>query len=108
MNDHYARNPDHVRALKRARTYRITPERQWAMYHAQGGRCANAGCLAPLTFREAEVDHDHACCAGSYSCGLCVRAFLCCNCNSVLGHVKDDPRRLRGLADYLEVDRRRG
>ena len=48
------------------------------------------------------VDHDHNCCPTKTSCGKCIRGLICGNCNSALGHAKDDPERLRKLADYLE------
>ncbi len=47
------------------------------------------------------IDHDHACCPGSYSCGSCVRGLLCWACNVALGIVKDDPDVLKGLLAYL-------
>lgn len=48
------------------------------------------------------IDHDHACCPGSKACGKCVRGRICTNCNSALGHAKDDIDRLKGLIAYLE------
>lgn len=30
------------------------------------------------------------------------RGWLCMSCNVILGHAKDDPERLRALANYLE------
>jgi hypothetical protein len=51
---------------------------------------------APLT-----VDHDHNCCPGHVSCGLCVRGFLCPQCNSAAGLLGDDPERARLLASYI-------
>lgn len=40
------------------------------------------------------VDHDH-------STGL-IRGVICRACNNALGNAKDDPARLRAMADYLE------
>jgi Recombination endonuclease VII len=40
------------------------------------------------------VDHSHA--------SKCVRAPICGPCNRAIGHAKEDPARLRALADYLE------
>lgn len=55
-----------------------------------------SGWRAPLV-----VDHDHLCCPGQKSCGKCVRGFLCPNCNTAIGFMKDDPDRLAAAADYL-------
>lgn len=53
----------------------------------QGGGCAI--CHAASTAgRRLAVDHDHACCSGKTSCGRCVRALLCTNCNWVLGRME--------------------
>jgi len=49
------------------------------------------------------IDHDHACCSGDKSCGKCVRGLLCTNCNTALGHAKDDITRLHGLIAYLQT-----
>jgi len=48
------------------------------------------------------IDHDHSCCPGSRTCGRCVRGLLCQGCNHAAGKLRDDPVRIRALADYLE------
>lgn len=48
------------------------------------------------------VDHDHTCCPGSVSCGLCVRGFLCGQCNSAAGLLGEDPERVLALVRYLK------
>lgn len=90
-------------------------QRRWAyggkvndMWAAQGGLCANPGCQTVLAedSRSPHVDHDHRhqpYCAGAKSCGECVRGLLCASCNVALGQMRDDPTRIRGLADYLEA-----
>jgi len=46
----------------------------------QGGACEICGSIVPLN-----IDHDHKCCPGSYSCGECLRGLLCHICNLHLG-----------------------
>lgn len=65
--------------------YKLTLERYQEMLDAQEGRCAICGTDSPGADKENfQVDHDHGCCAGRNSCGLCVRALLCVRCNRVL------------------------
>ena len=48
------------------------------------------------------VDHDHVCCSGPTSCGKCIRGLLCSTCNKVLGQVKDNPKTLQAMINYLQ------
>lgn len=76
-----------------------------AMLDAQGGGCAI--CHDPIERGTWHVDHDHACCpTGARSCGKCIRALLCGNCNRGLGSFNDDTERLRGAIAYIEQWRR--
>lgn len=47
------------------------------------------------------VDHDHSCCAGTKSCGKCVRGLLCSSCNMMLGNAKDNLEILQRAILYL-------
>jgi len=47
------------------------------------------------------VDHDHNCCPGTHSCGLCVRGLLCTQCNCAAGLLGDDAERALALARYV-------
>lgn len=85
--------------------YNMTIAQHVALLDAQGGVCAICGGTNPNGYRLA-VDHDHACCPGNTSCGRCVRGLLCAGCNTAIGHVKDDPQRLRKAADYLDRNAR--
>lgn len=58
--------------------------------------CAACGSTADL-----KVDHDHACCPASRSCGQCVRGYLCHECNTAEGLLKT-PERATALALYMQ------
>lgn len=47
------------------------------------------------------IDHDHNCCPGSYSCGYCVRGILCNQCNTALGLFKDNTQIIKNSLEYL-------
>jgi hypothetical protein len=69
----------------------------------QQGRCYLCGDDLDLTKeRGFHLDHDHDCCPYGFSCESCRRGLTCPNCNLAVGHAKDDPSRLRRIADNLE------
>ena len=78
--------------------YGLTPEQYAAMLLEQNGVCAV--CRQPETgirrgeLKSLDVDHDHK--TGA------VRKLLCSGCNSALGILREDPLRIRALADYIE------
>lgn len=82
--------------------YGISIDQFIGMLHAQGGGCAICGSLSTGNGLDWSVDHDHACCPGTKSCGKCVRGLLCNMCNLTLGCAKDNPEVLRAAAAYLE------
>ena len=94
-NRKYDRNNRERRREKHFRlTYGITLAERDAMLAAQGGVCAVCRCTEPGTIIGWHVDHCHA--TGK------IRGILCHHCNVALGAAKDDPARLRALADYVE------
>jgi len=80
----------------------LTIEKFEALLLEQGFRCSGCGDPLPEEWSGINVDHDHNCCPGKKSCGKCIRGLLHNWCNVILGLAKDDPRRLRSLADYIE------
>lgn len=80
--------------------YRLTECDIHRMLLQQGNSCA-AGCGKAFSDLEFHVDHDHACCPDQRSCGECVRAFLCMNCNVTIGLIGEDENRAYALGDYL-------
>lgn len=49
------------------------------------------------------IDHDHSCCPGKGSCGLCVRGVLCSRCNTALAFLQDSPSKIKHLLDYIQT-----
>jgi hypothetical protein len=90
-------NREKIRLRKRNIAYGLKPGEYDEMLAAQGGRCR--GCREE---KRLFVDHDHACCPDSPTCGQCNRGLLCEQCNWVLGFAKDSAVTLRALADHLE------
>lgn len=96
---------ERIRGLMRY--YNMTLEEYETMWNNQEGLCAicerperattKAGAVRLLA-----VDHDHRCCPGRNSCGQCIRALLCTDCNQSMGKAGDSPKRLRAMADYIE------
>lgn len=85
--------------------YKMNQEQFDAMMESQGNCCAICGNSVlghDGQLRRAVVDHDHSCCAGSVTCGSCVRGILCHRCNRGLGQFGDDPELLRSAIGYLE------
>jgi hypothetical protein len=95
---YYRRNTEKWRA-DQLRAFGLTQEGYDRMLAAQGGGCAVCGGEQITKGKKwLSVDHCH-------ETGV-VRGLLCNNCNNALGHAKDDPARLRTMADYLERSRR--
>lgn len=82
------------------RTYNLTQDDYNKILLEQSNRCQICKVLFSGK-RSPAVDHNHACCPGSRSCGKCVRSILCNNCNSMLGHAKDDIEILKSAIKYL-------
>jgi hypothetical protein len=83
---------DKAHAARVLSVYGITGEQYWALYEAQGGKCALCQRATGKTKRLA-VDHDH-------SSGL-PRGLLDGTCNKILGHFRDDPAAFQRCIDYL-------
>ena len=82
--------------------YGVTPAEYWRMFEAQGGVCFV--CKRPELKRGSmAVDHDHRCCVGRYSCGECVRALLCVECNSLEGKMAANLELVHELLAYMNA-----
>lgn len=73
--------------------YGLTPEEYWALYEAQGGRCAIRGCHATGKTKRLGVEHDH-------ETGF-IRGLACSTHNTWFGRAGDDPAVFDSAASYL-------
>jgi hypothetical protein len=89
---------DMNKMYKRLRIYGITKEQFEKKMENQGWKCLN--CKSDLE-NNFNIDHDHKCCEGRYSCGNCVRGILCGGCNRGLGFFKDNTEYLKSAIEYL-------
>lgn len=80
------------------RKYGISPEQYEQMAEQQGRACAICATTVDYLLY---VDHDHGCCPGQRTCGKCVRALLCRDCNFLIGLAKENPETLAAAARYL-------
>lgn len=87
--------------LKRWEKHRVTPWRYDTVMAEQDNACAICRTGDPGG-RGWHTDHDHSCCPGSTSCGLCFRGILCTRCNTGLGFFRDNIHYLRMAERYLE------
>lgn len=83
------------------RKYNITLEEYEQLLKEQGGVCYLCG-QPPEAERNLSIDHNHECCAGNHSCGLCIRGLAHLKCNTIIAYANDDPALLRRLALVLE------
>jgi hypothetical protein len=97
----------HVGEYRRNRTllsHNISPERYEELLVSQNGVCAI--CKRPSqTFgvKYLDIDHDHRCCPGTYSCGKCIRGLICVACNRALGLFQDRLDILQSAERYLAI-----
>lgn len=92
--------PARSRRYNLAHRYGMSADDYEERLAAQGGRCAICRTADP-GWASFAVDHDHACCSGTRSCGRCVRGLLCRACNQALGSFGDNPERFEAAASYL-------
>ncbi len=90
--------PANRRAVPKLAKFGLTYPEYMALRESQNDLCAICGKPETTVVRgklkQLAIDHCH-------SSGR-VRALLCSACNHALGHMQDDPERLRSAADYLE------
>lgn len=71
--------------------YNISAEEYYQMLEDQADGCSLCGRTEQEEGKHLAVDHDHSCCPGKKSCGMCVRGLLCVSCNRQLGQYENNP-----------------
>ena len=105
VNRYHKENPEKAR-YTREKLYRRhgTNEQKFnEILDSQNNCCAI--CKKPIDlskYREINIDHDHGCCEGTYSCGKCIRGLLCSFCNRGLGTFNDSVETLENAIKYLQ------
>lgn len=94
-------DPDHVRSSHLRLRYGLTIDQWNTILTGQDG-CAICHKWPSGDGLRFHVDHDHACCPTSKTCGACIRGILCHNCNVALGHLFDSRQLVTAALQYLE------
>jgi hypothetical protein len=74
----------------------LSEEKYLNIFNLYDGKCHACQDRAAIN-----IDHDHLCCPGPYSCGKCVRGVLCNQCNTALGLMNDDVKKINNLIKYI-------
>jgi hypothetical protein len=88
-----AKHPEYMKDYHLRYRYGITLDEYNKMFDAQMGCCAGCGVHQSELSKPLYLDHDHV--------TERPRGLLCHNCNTVLGHVKDNKSVLQSLLSYL-------
>ena len=78
------------------RRHGLEDHRYFDLYSKHNGKCHSCKDRDGIN-----IDHDHTCCNGSYSCGKCVRGILCSQCNTALGLLNDERNKIISLLEYI-------
>jgi len=101
--EYYAKNKERLYEQWLRRRYNISVAQFDQMMSEQEGACGICGVeFGEHKTVKPHIDHDHACCGGRDSCGVCVRGLLCYLCNVGLGSFADDTTRLVAAITYLD------
>lgn len=102
---YYDSNPDKKAAKNKMNSlylgnwkrHGISKEQYIDMINQHKGKCHSCKDRDAVS-----IDHNHSCCAGSTSCGKCIRGVLCNQCNTALGLLQDNKEKIKGLLKYLK------
>jgi len=101
VTTYYKSNPN-KRQLKNKTDFNwkrhgLTKEQYDKLMKKHDGKCHS--CKDRLAIN---IDHDHSCCSSQRSsCGKCIRGILCSQCNTALGLLNDEPKKIKSLLKYI-------
>jgi recombination endonuclease VII len=84
------------------RRHHITEEQIAHLIELDGDVCALCGGDQQIEAADLDLDHDHECCPGPFSCGKCIRGRLCRSCNRLVGRIEAAGFTLDQLAVFLK------
>lgn len=93
------------RQRERLRRFNISQGEYDLMVAAQNNLCGCCGAADPGGQGTWCIDHDRRCCPGDTSCGKCVRALLCNDCNLIEGRLRDVEHARRMYAYKVKWER---
>lgn len=101
-SDHRKSDPENHYWTQMMSKYKLTQDDFNKILESQNYSCAICYSKEPgHKSGRWSVDHDHNCCAGTKSCGKCVRGLLCNSCNHGLGNFRDSIASLANAIIYL-------
>lgn len=106
MVNYYRVNPDKIEQKRKLNSghgvnvnwkrHHITKEQFDKLLSIYDGKCHSCKDRKAVS-----IDHDHSCCSSRWSCGNCIRGILCNQCNTALGLLNDDVKKIKNLIKYI-------
>jgi hypothetical protein len=83
--------------------YRMRPGTRERMRAAQQNKCILCDEQLSDNPQLVHVDHDHNCCPGDITCGMCILGLACSRCNKGCGMFGDDPDLMVRVAERRKL-----
>ena len=106
MSTYYKQNPEKLlseakiksaKNRKNWKRHKMLEEDYNSLFNLYKGKCHSC-----KDRNATNIDHDHSCCPGLFSCGSCVRGILCNQCNTALGLLGDSTEKIKSLLKYSQ------
>ena len=74
---------------------------RYGLTRSEYEKLIESGCEVCERKDNLNIDHDHTCCPGQTTCGLCIRGVLCHEHNRMEGYIKGELEVLDKMEKYL-------